>query len=69
MIHDYTFVPRAMNIKQASHYTSLSTSQILRMVDAGDIKRYRITTGRYAYLKEDLDNFLEQIKQKLDSQL
>ena len=63
MKYDYAFCPRAMNLKQASHYTSLSTSQILRMVDMGTIVRYRLTVGRYAYLKEDLDNFLDQLKE------
>lgn len=61
--------PRALGADHAAAYVGLGRSTWLRLVDAGEApKPVRLTPGRVAWLREDLDSWLDDRRRSADSQ-
>lgn len=60
------FTPRAMRAEHAALYVGLSASTFHQVV-APAVPPIRLTTGRVAWLREDLDQWLDARKPAVDA--
>lgn len=59
--------PRALGADHAAAYVGLGRTTWLRLVDTGEApKPIRLTPGRVAWLREDLDSWLDDRRRSAD---